>query len=270
MSSAPVVRARSTDDRSWLAASDGCRLERSEASAAALRTRRRPVGLALPADKTDLRRAARSARAAFVAALAPGARERLEAAVVTRLIAEVAGRRSTAHATVAGDALGPNRGHAASTGTSPGHGPDPGVAGIAVITPRLVAGYAAMRHEVDLRGFPGSLAYPRRGDRGLTFHRCPRDRLAPGAGGIAEPSAADPVEPDVVLVPLLAVDAAGNRLGQGGGHYDRALAALRARRRVVAVGIAWDVQVVAALPVDPWDQPLDAVATPTRWWRPRA
>lgn len=71
--------------------------------------------------------------------------------------------------------------------------------------------------------------------------------------------------PDIVLVPLIAVDARGNRLGQGGGHYDRTLAALRAERRVRAVGVAWDMQCVDALPVDPWDAPLDAVATPTGW-----
>lgn len=141
---------------------------------------------------------------------------------------------------------------------------------IDVVGDGIVAGYAAVGAEVDLRSFPHSLALPRITPDGLRFHRCPIGALVAGTGGIPEPAAHhEPVEPDVILVPLLAVDPAGNRLGQGGGHYDRTLAALRARRPVVAVGVAWDVQLVAALPADPWDEPLDWVATPTRLLRVR-
>jgi 5-formyltetrahydrofolate cyclo-ligase len=86
----------------------------------------------------------------------------------------------------------------------------------------------------------------------------------PGPFGL-QPGATSPVlEPDTVLVPLVAVDLRGNRLGQGGGHYDRALALLREHRRVIAVGIAWECQLIEEVPVEPWDQPLDFIATPER------
>jgi 5-formyltetrahydrofolate cyclo-ligase len=88
--------------------------------------------------------------------------------------------------------------------------------------------------------------------------------LMPGLGGIPEPAADLPmVRPDLLLVPLLAVDRSGNRLGQGGGHYDRTLAALRATQPTIAIGLAWDVQLVDAVAAEPWDQPLDAIATPS-------
>ncbi len=72
------------------------------------------------------------------------------------------------------------------------------------------------------------------------------------------------VEPDVLLVPLVAADLHRNRLGQGKGHYDRALSALSAQKPIRAIGLAWDVQIVDRLPADSWDVPLDLVVTPTR------
>jgi 5-formyltetrahydrofolate cyclo-ligase len=99
----------------------------------------------------------------------------------------------------------------------------------------------------------------------ILFHQCEWAELKPGFQNIPEPPATAPqVEPDLLLVPLLAVTLAGVRLGQGRGYYDRALARLRARRPVTAIGLAWDVQIAPALPADPWDMPLDWVATPTR------
>ena len=64
--------------------------------------------------------------------------------------------------------------------------------------------------------------------------------------------------PDVILLPLIGFDRAMNRLGQGAGHYDRLLATLP---DAILIGIAWSVQEVEAIPIDPWDIPLDAVAT---------
>jgi 5-formyltetrahydrofolate cyclo-ligase len=88
--------------------------------------------------------------------------------------------------------------------------------------------------------------------------------LSPGYRGIPEPRPDLPaVRPDVVLVPLVAADRNGHRLGQGGGHYDRTLAALRAQGPVLAIGLAWDMQIMPDIPASPWDQPLDAIATPT-------
>ena len=71
------------------------------------------------------------------------------------------------------------------------------------------------------------------------------------------------VEPDVVLVPLLAFDSGGYRLGYGGGFYDRTLAGLRAKKAITAVGLAYDEQKVDALPHDSYDERLDWVLTPS-------
>ncbi len=72
------------------------------------------------------------------------------------------------------------------------------------------------------------------------------------------------VEPDALLVPLLACDREGWRLGYGGGFYDRTLAGLRARKPVTAVGVAFDVQVVDAVPHGIDDQRLDWLLTDRR------
>lgn len=89
------------------------------------------------------------------------------------------------------------------------------------------------------------------------------DPLPEGPMGLRQPESDAPeVSPDLILTPLLAFDAALNRLGYGAGHYDRAFAANMAARRV---GIAWASQRVDALPIDPWDVPLHAVATETDW-----
>ena len=83
--------------------------------------------------------------------------------------------------------------------------------------------------------------------------------LESGPFGLSQPPATAPdMKPDIVLVPLVAFDAAGHRLGQGAGHYDRALADLPHAWRL---GVAWSVQQVDALLADPWDVPLHAIAT---------
>lgn len=87
--------------------------------------------------------------------------------------------------------------------------------------------------------------------------------LKEGAFGIMEPAVHDWVEPDIVIVPLLAFDRQGYRLGQGGGYYDATLAALRAKKDIVAVGVAYAQQaVLLKLPSEPHDQKLDWVITP--------
>ena len=90
-----------------------------------------------------------------------------------------------------------------------------------------------------------------------------------GPHGIAQPPhQAKAIIPDLVLVPLLAVDRRGTRLGQGGGHYDRALPALRDAGATI-IGIGWAMQLVDDdLPTEPWDVPLDGFASPegvTMW-----
>jgi 5-formyltetrahydrofolate cyclo-ligase len=65
-----------------------------------------------------------------------------------------------------------------------------------------------------------------------------------------------------VLVPLVAFDSRLMRLGQGAGHYDRALSLLG---NAIAIGIAWSVQYAPSLITDPWDIPMDAVLTEKSW-----
>ncbi len=88
--------------------------------------------------------------------------------------------------------------------------------------------------------------------------------LEPGPYGALQPGEDAPeVTPALAFVPLLAFTARGERLGQGGGHYDRWLAAHPA---VIPVGLAWDCQLAGALPAEPHDRPLRAVVTPTRFY----
>jgi 5-formyltetrahydrofolate cyclo-ligase len=92
----------------------------------------------------------------------------------------------------------------------------------------------------------------------------PALRLEPDAFGVPAPPAIVPsVEPDLVVAPLLGFDRQGRRLGQGSGHYDRALACLRARRSVFVIGLAFSGQEVVQLPAEAHDQRLDAILTET-------
>ena len=91
--------------------------------------------------------------------------------------------------------------------------------------------------------------------------------VEPSDWGVLQPSATSPpVVPDLVIVPLVLADRKGTRIGHGQGHYDRALAHLREAGPVYTIGIGWDAQIVDdPLPRDPWDVPLDAIATPKEW-----
>jgi 5-formyltetrahydrofolate cyclo-ligase len=73
------------------------------------------------------------------------------------------------------------------------------------------------------------------------------------------------VRPDLVIAPLLAFDRAGGRIGQGGGHYDRTIAALRTQGPLFVIGLAFAGQEVAELPHEPHDQRLDAILTETAY-----
>jgi len=89
--------------------------------------------------------------------------------------------------------------------------------------------------------------------------------VAPGRFGILEPNpvcrVADLNRLDLVLVPGLAFDSHGYRLGRGKGFYDRLLAAVSGR----TCGVAYDTQLVSTLPVEPHDVPLNCILTPTHW-----
>lgn len=142
-----------------------------------------------------------------------------------------------------------------------------------LLTPgAVVSAYWPLPGEIDPRPLMAALA--RRGARlALPVVVAPRsplifrawkagDVLEPHAVGLMEPGARAPeLVPDILLVPLLAIDPDGNRLGFGRGYYDRTLARLRAVGAPLAVGLAYAAQTVAAVPVDEFDQPLDWVVT---------
>ena len=104
----------------------------------------------------------------------------------------------------------------------------------------------------------------------LTFRTwMPGEPTRPGVWDIPIPlDAAAKVEPDILLVPMLAFDRQGFRLGYGGGYYDRTLAALRARKSVTAIGIAYSGQEIAEVPRGSWDEPLDWIMTERGAFRP--
>lgn len=137
----------------------------------------------------------------------------------------------------------------------------------------IVAGYMPLGSEADpapladaARAAGCTLALPHVTTRAAPLRFLLWDAdvpLEPGAFGLRQPAADAPeLRPDIILTPLLGFDAAGNRLGQGAGHYDRAFAAHPDAWRV---GIAWSVQQVDALAPDPWDMPLHAIATESDW-----
>jgi 5-formyltetrahydrofolate cyclo-ligase len=145
----------------------------------------------------------------------------------------------------------------------------------------VIAGYSPVRSECDpvplmrsLAGKGAQLALPvvEPKDKTLSFAEWRQgEQLAAGPFGILQPRpGALDVEPDILLVPLVGFDRTGRRIGYGVGYYDRALAALRARRPVIAVGIAFAIQEIEAVVADANDQRLDLVLTEREVIDPRA
>jgi 5-formyltetrahydrofolate cyclo-ligase len=143
---------------------------------------------------------------------------------------------------------------------------------VAVETGAIVAGFMPMKSEINplplmrkLAAAGARLALPVVAGRGKPLIMRAwgfGEPLASGVWGIREPPPAAPeVAPGIVIVPLLAFDRAGHRIGYGAGYYDLTIAALRARRAVVAVGLAFAAQEIAAVPASPRDAPLDLVLT---------
>lgn len=182
-----------------------------------------------PLSKESLRRAALDARKAFVQTLSDAERAMLE-------------RRLAEHLTSL-------------------------FAGVSV-----VGGYCPLGSEIsplpateEARAVGAIVAYPCFANPAKPFRFHAGDPLEPGPFGIMQPAKRHPVvHPDLVLVPLIAIDGHGTRLGRGKGHYDRALARLK-KSGARLVGIGWALQrLTETIPRDEWDVPLDAFASPER------
>ena len=139
----------------------------------------------------------------------------------------------------------------------------------------IIAGYWPLGDEIDcrpalaaLKAAGAEVALPVVAGQGqvLLFRSwCPGDQLQPGPFGTAHPTPrAAVVTPTVLLLPLIAFDATGHRLGYGAGYYDRTVGALRKDRAILVVGIAYDEQEVPAVPADRHDQRMDAIITDRR------
>lgn len=180
-----------------------------------------------PADKVALRRVARERRKAFVEGLGREDREALEG----RLAEVLAPLLANSH---------------------------------------IVGGYCPMPSEISpfraleaaaARG--ATVAYPAFADHQAMFRFLAGDPSEAGPWACFQPPLDAPeVHPDLVLVPLVAIDGKGTRLGQGKGHYDRVLTRLR-EHGALLIGLGWEVQKVdAVIPPEPWDVPLDGFASP--------
>ena len=133
-----------------------------------------------------------------------------------------------------------------------------------------LAGYMAIRSEIDPlpameeAAAHGPVCVPVIQGAGLAlkFARwSPGCTLKDGPFGAMIPELDDFFEPEIVIVPLVAFDRRGGRLGYGGGFYDRTLEMLRAKRPTLAIGFAYAAQEARALPLEPTDQPLDMIVT---------
>ena len=142
---------------------------------------------------------------------------------------------------------------------------------------RTIAGYVAAKGEIDPAGALARLAaggaavaLPRVSATAprLRFHRIDGGPLTPGPFGLLEPPATAPEVAaevlDVVIVPGLAFDTAGRRLGFGGGYYDGAFADRRGPGHAPRIGLAYDFQIVERCPADDADVGVDLVVTEAR------
>jgi len=154
--------------------------------------------------------------------------------------------------------------HAAGQGAACNH-----LAGVlAAHRGQVLSGYMPMRSEIDplpaMAAHDGPVCVPvivakAQPLRFRAWH--PGATMVAGDFGALIPEGGDWLVPQVLIVPLLAFDARGFRLGYGGGFYDRTLEGLRARGPVTAIGFAYDAQEVPQVPTEPTDQRLDWIVT---------
>ena len=143
---------------------------------------------------------------------------------------------------------------------------------VAVAAGTIVAGFSPMKTEINpipllrkLSDAGARLALPAIAGRGKPLIMRAWQFGAPlkaGQWGIREPTAdAGEVAPDILIVPLACFDRQGHRIGYGAGYYDMTIAALRAKKKVVAIGIAFAAQEVSRVPATDRDERLDLVLT---------
>ena len=148
------------------------------------------------------------------------------------------------------------------------------LAGVPLDPGAAIGGYWPIGEEMDVRPLLRSLyakghvcALPvARRRQALAYHRwTPEAQLTQGVFGIMMPDHATPiVVPDVILAPVLAFDARGGRIGYGGGYYDRTVPAIRARKKLLFIGIAYAAQEVSRVPTDEFDKRLNWIVTETQ------
>jgi len=184
-----------------------------------------------PLDKSDLRAEGLRARRDYARSLTPALRATLEAELARLVLPHLAGAR-------------------------------------------VIAAYHPLRDEISPAAIVAGLSEGQRVALPWFAHReaqfvwreGPASEPSPW-GVLQPPGEAEALAPDVVLVPIVMADRHGTRIGHGKGHYDRALAHLRDGGGLVfTVGLCWESQLSdSALPADPWDMRLDAIATPKEW-----
>jgi 5-formyltetrahydrofolate cyclo-ligase len=136
----------------------------------------------------------------------------------------------------------------------------------------IVAGFSPMKTEINpipllrkLSGQGARLALPCIAGRGLPLIMRAWDfggALKSGQWGIREPTPdAAEIAPDILIVPLACFDRTGHRIGYGAGYYDMTIAALRARKKIIAIGIAFATQEISSVPATDRDERLDLVLT---------
>ena len=144
------------------------------------------------------------------------------------------------------------------------------LAEIGPVEGKVIAAYMAMRTELDPTPAMRVLAEANRicvpvieaNGQPLKFREWrPGCRMVDGPFGARVPEGGDWLEPEIVIAPLVAFDRGCNRLGYGGGFYDRTLERLRAKRLTLAIGFAYAAQEAAELPLDATDQRLDLIVT---------
>ena len=139
-----------------------------------------------------------------------------------------------------------------------------------IATSRIIAAYSPMPDEISplpaleqARQSATTIAFPAFSDHLSTLRFLAGEPTETGPFGVMQPPLGSiEVHPDLILIPLVAIDRAYNRLGQGKGHYDRVLPELR-RRGALLIGIGWPVQrLEETIEPEAWDVALDGFASP--------